>query len=269
VAIVLNNRPAGGVERLETEILGVRAHGRQPVEARLKACHIPESGERVDFMKNSIACAGWILTIGLLGSLHPRALLAGETNSAPARAVTEVRLPYGADKIVEMSQAQISDDVIVGYVRGSSTVYDLTPDEVILLKQEGVSDPVVQAMLDKSKPAETAAQSDQPQVQESAPVVSYAPEVPTVLDAPPLILPIAFPCVEPAPAQSTLFIIRSPAVEAAYYGRQALSYPAPVTPGVIPAYGSYARGASTVIRIGGGHASVGGGHHVGHHGGHR
>lgn len=56
------------------------------------------------------------------------------------------------DSIVKMVKAQLSDDVIVTTINASPGAYDTSPDALIALKQAGVSDRVIAALVAKSTP---------------------------------------------------------------------------------------------------------------------
>ena len=56
------------------------------------------------------------------------------------------------DDIVKMSKAGLSEDVIIQKVRKNGQAFDLSADQMIQLKSAGVSDKVVAAMLDPTKP---------------------------------------------------------------------------------------------------------------------
>ena len=56
-------------------------------------------------------------------------------------------------EVQSMSQAHVSDSVIISQIQNSSTRYQLTADQIISLKSAGVSDAVVNAMISTaSKP---------------------------------------------------------------------------------------------------------------------
>jgi hypothetical protein len=54
------------------------------------------------------------------------------------------------DSVIKMVKAQLSDDVIVATINASSGAYDTSPDGLIALKQAGVSDKVIAAIVAKS-----------------------------------------------------------------------------------------------------------------------
>ena len=86
----------------------------------------------------------------------------GTPAATPAAAdATAVRLPYGVEDVVKLSRAQVSEDVILNYIHNSGTVYNLGPNEIVYLRNQGVSDPVINTMLAQRQnvPAQAAAQN--------------------------------------------------------------------------------------------------------------
>lgn len=51
------------------------------------------------------------------------------------------------EDVVELSQAEVSDDVIVRQIEASGATFDLSSDDILKLKEAGVSDRVIQMML--------------------------------------------------------------------------------------------------------------------------
>src|ERR1035437_6689840 len=105
------------------------------------------------------------------------------TVSAPAP-----ELFYGVPQILKLVQAKVSDDTIIAYIRNSGNGYGLNADQIIYLRQQGVSDAVLSAMLNQPRagvvmpatPAPVAA-SDYPEHPSPPPVpppVTYVPSVP-------------------------------------------------------------------------------------------
>ena len=58
-----------------------------------------------------------------------------------------VQLSYGVSQIIQLSQAKVSENTIVNYIQNSGTIFALKADEIVYLKQQGVSDPVLNTML--------------------------------------------------------------------------------------------------------------------------
>ena len=68
----------------------------------------------------------------------------------PAAASQPVpQLSYGVPQVLQLEQAKVSDGVIVNYIQNSGTIYSLKADEIVYLKQQGVSDNVLNAMLNQ------------------------------------------------------------------------------------------------------------------------
>jgi hypothetical protein len=98
--------------------------------------------------------------VSLLAPNAPAQTPAPEATVAPAPAVTEAapaKLPYGVEDVVKLSRAQVSEDVTLSFIRNSGTVYNLAPKDIVYLRNEGVSDRVINAMLDQGKSVPTVA----------------------------------------------------------------------------------------------------------------
>jgi hypothetical protein len=59
------------------------------------------------------------------------------------------------DQVIDMVKAGLSDDVIIARLRKEDSAFDLTPDEMIRLKNCKVSDSIVKVMLDPNAPVST------------------------------------------------------------------------------------------------------------------
>jgi hypothetical protein len=62
-----------------------------------------------------------------------------------------VPLSYGAEEIMKLSQAGVSPDTLRSFVEGSHLDYGLDAASIIYLREQGVPDPVIGAMLRKTK----------------------------------------------------------------------------------------------------------------------
>src|SRR5215471_11188627 len=88
----------------------------------------------------------------------------GASATASVTATTSVKLPYGVEDVLKMSKAQVSDDVIATYIQNTGTIYSLGPNDIVYLKDQGVSDRIINTMLDQRRIAnEVAAQAQQQQ----------------------------------------------------------------------------------------------------------
>jgi hypothetical protein len=146
---------------------------------------------------------------------EPEAPAAGVVvQTAPAPAP---KLPYGVEDVVKLSQAQISDDIVLNYVRNSGTIYTLGPQEIVYLRNQGVSDRVINAMLDQRK---LASQTLQPAVQQppAIPNAAGVPDASTAPAAPAYSQPWQVYAEAPnTPPASSVYVIPQPAYAYPYY----------------------------------------------------
>lgn len=212
-------------------------------------------------MKEIISLPLAVLALGFAVVASPLGVCAADsqTASAPAAATTPAKLPYGAEDVLKLSRAQVNDDVIVNYVQNSGTVYNLGADDLVYLRKEGVSDRVINAMLDQRKRIIDSA-GQQAQAQQAVPAQQPATTPPAAVPAPgnseqqastqqPAPVYVQPPLNPPA---SSVYVVPYPSVPSAYYGYYA------------PYYG-YWGGPSISLgfRFGGGH--YWGGYHGYHH----
>lgn len=110
-------------------------------------------------------------------------------DSSPAASAPPPSLSHGVAQVLQLSQAKVSDNVIVQYIQNSGTIYPLSAQEIVYLKQQGVSDAVLNAMLDQrrritgsSEPrtptAPASAQNTTTSTADSAPTVTYVETTP-------------------------------------------------------------------------------------------
>jgi hypothetical protein len=79
------------------------------------------------------------------------AISIGATTTIVAQSANDgaVQLPYGVPQVLELTKAKISDSTILSYIQNSRTAYNLEASQIIYLKQQGVSDVVINAMLNQ------------------------------------------------------------------------------------------------------------------------
>ncbi len=184
------------------------------------------------------------------------------SDAAPAK------LPYGVEDVIKLSRAQISDDIIQNYVQNSGTVYNLSPNDLVYLRNQGVSDRVVATMLEQrsrlatataqSAPAPGAASAPASAEASSAaaPTYNYAQSGSTDAQPQPAY-------VQPA-APSSVYVIPYPQATTPFYSGYYSPYYRPYYGGY---YGGY-WGPSISLGFGfGGGWSHGGSYHGGWHGG--
>jgi len=72
------------------------------------------------------------------------------------------QLSYGVAEIVQLAHANVGEDVIVNYVQNSGNAYGLDANQILYLKQQGVSDHVINAMLKQRSRLPAAPQTAPP-----------------------------------------------------------------------------------------------------------
>ena len=102
------------------------------------------------------------------------------TTAQPAAASQPApQLSYGVPQVLQLVQAKISDGVIVNYIQNSGTIYSLKADEIVYLKQQGVSDDVLNAMLNqRSRLTGSTEAAATPANSTTASAQTYAPATP-------------------------------------------------------------------------------------------
>jgi hypothetical protein len=86
-----------------------------------------------------------------------------------------MQLPYGVPQIVQLAQAKVADDTIITYVKTSANSYALDANQILYLRQQGVSDAVITAMLSQPRPAVAVNPQPAPAPQPVVSVPSPAP----------------------------------------------------------------------------------------------
>ena len=123
------------------------------------------------------------------------------TNAQPVAAGQPApKLSYGVPQILQLVQAKVSDGIIVQYIQNSGTIYTPTASEIIYLHQQGVSDIVLNAMLDQRQRLTGSTEPALP-----APADSGAAQTAATTTVQPSVT-----YVEPAPAytpSSTVYVI--------------------------------------------------------------
>jgi hypothetical protein len=65
----------------------------------------------------------------------------GNAQSAPATQSPQLQ------EVVKLTQAKMSDDVIISYIKNSGSSYNLSADDILYLNSQGVSQPVISTLL--------------------------------------------------------------------------------------------------------------------------
>jgi hypothetical protein len=119
-----------------------------------------------DFQKTFLAV---ITVAGLMLSTMTVAAQDSPASTAPP-------LAYGVPQILQLAQAKVPDDTIIAYIHSSGNSYGLNADQIIYLRQQGISDNVLNVMLTQPKPAPVPATA--------APANPYPAQTPVVYPSP-------------------------------------------------------------------------------------
>lgn len=105
-------------------------------------------------------------------------VIAQDANNTPAVTPTTTTvtvtptLSPGSAQVLRLSQAKLGEEAIAKYISVTPGNYSLNAAQIIYLKQQGVSDNIVIAMLEVPKPEYLPAKVYNPP---SAPIVAYTP----------------------------------------------------------------------------------------------
>jgi hypothetical protein len=226
---------------------------------------------RGDFMKTSYfktltafaAAASMTLSASMAFAQDSTANYTTQPAQVTVQPVSAPPLAYGVAQILQLSQAKVGDDTIIAYIKNSGNSYGLNADQIIYLRQQGLSSGVLNAMLSQPAPGVLAGASTLPMPSTPAPAVAYSqPAAPSSSMVGPSVS-----AIDPTAA----------AAASSYYYYQPYYYPAYSYPYYYPSYGyGYYPGVSVSFgwrggwgpgwgyRGGGGfHGGWGGGFHGG------
>lgn len=196
----------------------------------MRANDQPVNGKDFEFMKRTNQ---WLVLLTAM-TLPALSITAQETSTAIAttnappatnavKTVDPASFPPHIAEIVKLSQSGLGDDVLVAYVNNSQKPYKLSANDILALKDAGLSSPVITAMINRDKawqknPPKTASYEQKlyaptgstPAPTPPAPAIPNAPTVanaPTAPAAPaasgaPLVVQPTPP--QPAPAPITV-----------------------------------------------------------------
>ncbi len=132
--------------------------------------------------------AGAVIGTGIgavAGGLTGNAIEESENRKIQAVAAQQqAARQLGVTDIAQMSQGRVSDSVIIGQIRSTGSVYQLSPTDIQWLKENGVSDPVVLEM------QQTAMR--RPVVYGRGPRPVYVVEEPVYVGPPPPVIGVGF-----------------------------------------------------------------------------
>ncbi len=111
------------------------------------------------------------------------------------------------DDVIKLTKAGLGDEAIVAFINGKNANYDLSADDILLLKNQGLSSAVLAAMLNKGSASAAGIPAPAPTPAPNPPLVTVSPAA-----AP---APAASPVLAPAPNMSP---------DAAYFYQQLSPY---------------------------------------------
>ena len=84
-------------------------------------------------------------------------LLAEDSTTATATVNAPAPLSYGATEVLQLSQAKVGDSTILAYIQHSGNNFNVDASQIIYLRQQGVSETVLTAMLNHPQTAAPSA----------------------------------------------------------------------------------------------------------------
>ena len=98
-----------------------------------------------------VALALSAMTIAAQNSAAFTATPAAHTTSPAASSVSQKagQLSLGVADVLKLSQAKVADDTIIAFISNSGKSYGLNAEQLFYLRQQGVAEPVLRAMLNK------------------------------------------------------------------------------------------------------------------------
>ena len=134
-----------------------------------------------------------------------------------AQAAVGANLSPGAAEVVRLAGSGVGDDVVLAYIQNSQAPFSLTADNVLYLKDQGLSPQVTSAMLShdsalRGQPQQYAPAAPAPAMQPPVTPVAPAPTAPAQVYAP---APVAAPTPVAAPAPA--YVTGAPADVSYFY----------------------------------------------------
>ena len=124
--------------------------------------------------KKTISAGLMVAALMILAQFAP-------AQNSPDSASATVSLSPAATEVVKLAQSGIGDDDVLAYVQSSRSPFNLGSDDIIYLRDIGISSPVVAAMVnqDRTLPAQPAPVTPAPvPVQAAAPAPAYVSDAP-------------------------------------------------------------------------------------------
>lgn len=88
--------------------------------------------------------------VGQTGLAQPTS---NTTSESPPSAIAPANLSPGAADVLKLTRAKVGEDIIVAYIQSTDRRYNLRAEEIVHLQQQGVSSPILVAMLNETPAA--------------------------------------------------------------------------------------------------------------------
>jgi hypothetical protein len=127
-----------------------------------------------DIQKPLLAIAAVSLLSFLAGNAVAQDSFTSTAAPPPATIQTAPHLSYGVPQIVQLAQAKVSDSTIITYIQNSGNSYGLDANQIIYLRQQGVSDAVINTMLNQRNSVMTTVAQTASQATTASPQQNYS-----------------------------------------------------------------------------------------------
>jgi hypothetical protein len=212
-------------------------------------------------IRKTLVCA----SIGLALSLS---LVLAQSQPPVTQATTVAsNIPPKASDVVKLFKSGVGEDVILAYVQHTKSTFNLSADDILALKNDGISPKVLSAMINRDSSVQNQPESfnyDQKLYGSggNAPVTPPAQSTPTPSTLPPAVSTVTAPA---APAPTTVVVQQAPPAPQVEY------IPVPPGPEYVWTPGYYTWRGGAYVWIGGCyvHRPYHGAVWVGGHWGHR
>jgi len=156
--------------------------------------------------------------------------IAEATNPASATETRPVQLSYGVADILKLGRAHVGDEAITAFISNSGRIYHLSVSEILYLREQGVSDQVLTAMLNSRQNVAAAAAQAAPPPAPAGPTAEWANSSPLPAPAPTQPAPAYVEAAAPVYVQpSPVYVYPAPSYEyydpwPYYWGYPSLSF---------------------------------------------
>lgn len=100
----------------------------------------------------------------------------GVAATASASELPPAQLSSGVPEILKLARARVNDEVIIAFIKNSGRIYSLSVSEIVYLREQGVSNQALTAMLNQQQNVAATAAQAAPQPIAPAPAqTQYAP----------------------------------------------------------------------------------------------